>query len=313
MRTVETSSSDSLEASVVEANIEFYREIAAKYDYYESCAWDPELQQMLDCDLNCIGDLLGKGSEVHCLDCGGGSGNLSLKMLERGWSVTVVDVSSEMLALLAGKARARGFHPRIVKDSITRFLADRDISYDLVTFSSVLHHLYSYLPVVDLAAGHISGGGVFYSNFDPVVPRHSALVRAMEILDTSAAKLSRDASDFLPGAWRRLRKLLIKPDQPHKRAIAGPGDLAEYHARSGIDDAQILNLLKKSGFSVLEHVRWTSGRTKLTKRINQRFHLMESFKIIAQLETFPTGGCGHKSARHLSLLRREYGNTDVEN
>jgi 2-polyprenyl-3-methyl-5-hydroxy-6-metoxy-1,4-benzoquinol methylase len=292
MRTSEASSPDSPEASVVEANIHFYREIAEKYDHYESCARDPELQQTLNRDLDRIGDLLGKGSEVHCLDCGGGSGNLTLKMLERGWSVTVVDVSSEMLALLGKKARARGFHPAIVRDSITRFLTDRDTRYDLVTFSSVLHHMYSYLAVVDLAAEHISNGGVFYSNFDPVVPRHSALVRALEVLDTSAAKLSCDAADFMPGAWRRFRKLLVKPDQLHKRAIASPGDLAEYHARTGIDDIQILNLLKTKGFLVFEHIRWASGRTKLTKKINQFLRIMESFKIIAQLETFPAGSTG---------------------
>src|ERR1700730_6621130 len=98
----------SVAAEVVQANVDFFREFAQKYDKYESPVFDPFFQKML------IGDLDRITTNVEhvvprptALDCGGGTGNLSLKLLERGWSVSVVDVSSDMLAVLSQKCQAR--------------------------------------------------------------------------------------------------------------------------------------------------------------------------------------------------------------
>ena len=279
----ESTNADSLEASVTEANVRFYREIAAKYDRYEACVSDRDMQELLNRDLDRIGSLIHEqGRRVDCLDCGAGSGNLTLKMLKRGWSVTVVDISPDMLALLETKASSQGYSPRLINDSIANFLTATNDRYDVVTFSSVLHHLYSYVPVVAQAADHLRLNGIFYSNFDPVISRHKALASAFEAFDTSLAKIIHDSSDFLPGILRRLRKVLIRPDAQHKRSVLGPGDLAEYHAKTGLDDLRIIELLERKGFVVHEHTRWTSGRTALARFINKRLRLMQSFTITAQ-------------------------------
>ena len=283
MKCDETSSNASLEASVVEANARFYHEIASKYDRYETCVCDPSVQEHLNRDLNRIASLIGERDKpVRSLDCGGGSGNLTLKMLKRGWSVTVVDISPDMLILLEEKARSQGFSPRLINDSIGGFLASTNECFDVVTFSSVLHHLYSYLPIVAQAVDHLTPNGVFYSNFDPVISQHRVLTSAFEVFDTSVAKLVHDSSDLLPGAWRRLRKSFMKPDAQHSRPIAGFGDLAEYHARTGIDDVKIIELLQKIGLPIREHTRRTYGRTAAAKFINRHLRLMESFEIMAQ-------------------------------
>ncbi|MGH9732376.1 MAG: class I SAM-dependent methyltransferase [Candidatus Acidiferrales bacterium] len=273
------------EASVIEANVQFYREIAAKYDRYETCVSDPGLQQLLIRDLDRIAILLGKrDGSIECLDCGGGSGNLSLKMLKRGWSVTVVDISADMLAILETKVKHEGYAPRLINESVTSFLSTTEEKYDVVTFSSVLHHLYSYLPVVVQATDHLKREGIFYSNFDPVVSRHPSVARSFEVFDTVLAKLMYDRTDFFPGVSRRIQKLFWKNDDQHGRPVVAPGDLAEYHARSGVDDLAIIQYLDKNGFSVREHLRWSSGRTLPTRFINRRMRVMESFKIMAQRE-----------------------------
>jgi len=205
-----------------------------------------------------------------------------LKMLKKGWSVTAVDISSDMLALLETKAACEGFSPRLINESISKFLATTHENYDVVAFSSVLHHIYSYLPVVTQAADHIKQGGIFYSNFDPVVSKHPHSTRLFEALDTAVAKAIFDSSDFFPGVLRRIRKSFRKSDGQHGRPVLGPGDLAEYHAKTGVDDLSIIQYLEKSGFSVHEHTRWSSGRSVLTRGINRRLRLMESFKIVAQ-------------------------------
>ena len=279
----ESTSTDSPETSVIVANVRFYREIAVKYDQYETCASDRDIQEMLDRDLDRIGSLIhDQGRRVDCLDCGGGSGNLTLKMLKRGWSVTVVDISQDMLALLEAKASSQGYSPRLINDSIANFLAATTDRYDVVTFSSVLHHLYSYLPVIAEAADHLKLNGIFYSNFDPVTPRHRALTSAFETFDTSMAKILHDSSDFLPGILRRLRKVFVRPDAQHSRAVLSPGDLAEYHAKTGVDDLGIIELLEKMGFVLHDHTRWSSGRTAPARFINKRLRLMNTFKITAQ-------------------------------
>jgi ubiquinone/menaquinone biosynthesis C-methylase UbiE len=273
---------NSPEASVIAANVSFYREIAAKYDQYEACACDREMQAMLNRDLDRIAKLLGaRDTPIKCLDCGGGSGNLSLKMLSRGWSATVVDVSPDMLAVLQEKASRGGFAPTLVNQDILDFLEGSGDNFDVITFSSVLHHLHEYLPVIAAAADRIGSRGVFYSVFDPMPPRHPRLARGFEAFDTLVAKLLHDRADLLPGTFRRIKKLFRTPDAGHGRAVLTSGDLAEYHALAGIDSAAIVRLLDSKEF-VVEESRWSAGRSAPAKFINRYLRFMESFKILAQ-------------------------------
>jgi hypothetical protein len=76
--------------------------------------------------------------------------------------------------------------------------------------------------------------------------------------------------------------VFAKPDAQHSRAVISPGDLAEYHARTGVDDLKIIELLEGKGFVLRDHTRWTSGRTAVARFINQRLQLMKTFKITAQ-------------------------------
>jgi len=280
---MEDLTANSAQAGVITANMQIYREIARKYDSYEVCVRDCGLQAMLYADLSRIAPLIRASSGIpRCVGCGGGSGNLSLKMLEMGWDVTVVDVSPEMLDILDKKARIRGFAPKLIRSSIEDYLHSSSEKYDVISFSSVLHHLYSYLTVVGLAADHLEEGGIFYSSFDPVVSMHKPLQSIFESFDTACSKVFHDRSDFFPGIGRRLDKLVRGRDKTHGRRIASPGDLAEYHAKKGVADGEIIDLLKTKGFDIVEHLRCPVARTWLTRLLNDRLRLMESSKIIAQ-------------------------------
>ncbi len=277
---------DSPESSVIEANVEFYRQIAPKYDRYEACASSPDLQEMIDRDVEHIAMVIGtRDRPVECLDCGGGTGNLTLKLLRKGWSVTVVDVSSDMLAILQNKARRAGFSPSLVHDSFADYLARTRKSFDLISFSSVLHHLYAYLPGVAIAADCIEKRGVFYSCFDPVISANPRVAEFFDAFDTLLAKLALDRRDLVPGVVRRLKKSFGSKDARHHRPVIGSGDVAEYHAKTGVDDRAITKLLKDKGFTLIDHSRWASGRTAPARFVNSRLRLMESFKIIAQRGT----------------------------
>src|SRR5215469_17111398 len=107
------------EAKVIEANVDFYRQMAEKYDSYEPYLFDPALQQSLEDDLDNIASYFTSlGRPPSCLECGGGTGNLTLKMCARGWGVTVVDVSAKMLDLLREKLGARNYSPSLIHSPI---------------------------------------------------------------------------------------------------------------------------------------------------------------------------------------------------
>jgi 2-polyprenyl-3-methyl-5-hydroxy-6-metoxy-1,4-benzoquinol methylase len=270
---------------VISANVSFYREIASRYDQYESCAVEDFYQRMLDEDLDLMCGQLDCKS-VRCLDCGGGSGNLTLKMLRRGWHVTVVDVSPEMLEISRAKVEANGYEAEFVNNSVEHFLASCSQSYDVATFSSVLHHLYSPKDVVKEVASRIKPGGFFYSNFDPAFPSSRLLATCFSNFDTILAKILLDRQDLLPGIFRRFRKLTNTKDASHSRVVESAGDLAEYHARKGLDDRSLADTLRGLGFSV-EVVRYPVGRTKFALWCNRHLQAVRSFKMLARRESIP--------------------------
>lgn len=275
--------SRSLPGEVAEANVDFYRGTAYRYDLYESCVFDSFFQQMLIDDLNRItASFEHVVTQPKALDCGGGTGNIAVKLLERGWSVTVVDVSPEMLGILSQKCEARRLSPWIVNGAIETYLAERSESYDLICFGSVLHHLYSYLSVVSMAADRVRPGGFFYSNFDPVITRRPFLAHVVTSIDTLAAKVLYDRADVFPGILRRMKKVVSKPSPLHRRRVASAGDIAEYHARTGIDDCQIGHALVEKGFAILEHSRYGAGRTLPIRRLNSFWRISECCKIWAR-------------------------------
>ena len=265
---------------VIAANVKYYEQIAETYDQYESCASDTYLQGMLQSDLDTMQSRM-KQDRIRCLDCGGGSGNLTLKMLARGWNVTVVDLSPDMLRVSKSKVALNGYTAEFLNDSIEHFLSTSRGDFDVVAFSSVLHHLYSPLDVVREIAARITPGGFFYSNFDPTLPSSPFLTKWFYDVDTIVAKIVRDRADLLPGIARRLRKLFLEQDPAHGRAIAGPGDLAEYHARTGLDDVSIAKTLEQRGF-VVDVQRYPVARTKTMLWANRCLRAFLDFRIMAQ-------------------------------
>lgn len=286
-----TASVNPLEAAgdqVIHANKEFYKQIAQKYDDYEACASDEFFQRWIEDDLKIIERRLPKqGRAVRCLDCGGGTGNVALKMLRRGWDVTVVDVSADMLEILERKVRSAGAFATFLNESVESFFPRCQQTFDLISFSSVLHHLYSPLNVVKTAAQRITPQGFFYSVFDPV-PASSRLAAGCFLsLDTFLAKLLHDRADLFPGLARRVRKLMAPRDAAHDRPVISAGDLAEYHAHEGVDDAAIENALIHAGFQV-DRRRYPVGRTTFVRQVNRHLRLILNFKILAQRVSEPS-------------------------
>src|SRR5690242_5603457 len=132
-----------------EANRLFYADLAAEYDRTERCAFTPgeraKLRGALERALERV------GPTPTALDAGGGTGNASSILVELGVEPLVVDVSPEMLAVWRAKATALGHEPHTEASGLEEFLDEGDESWDLIVFSSVLHHLEEPLRVLQLA------------------------------------------------------------------------------------------------------------------------------------------------------------------
>jgi hypothetical protein len=49
-----------------------------------------------------------------------------------------------------------------------------------------------------------------------------------------------------------------------------------------VDDAQIVGLLEKRGFEIVEHQRYPAARTRPAQFLNEGLRLLQNFKIIAR-------------------------------
>jgi SAM-dependent methyltransferase len=236
---------------IIQANREFYQQIARQYDWYETCVTDAAYQQGLEKDLDNIAAAFAARRVLpECPDCSDGTGNLALKLLKRNCNVTVVDVSPDMLAVLESKTGAAGYQAEIVRDSLEHFFSTCKMQFDFIGLYSVLHHLHSPSDI---------------------------LLQAIR----QVAKIARDPNDLLPGALRRFRKNFSRANPEHRRPVCSPGDLAEYHAYTGVDDFKLMRVLRWEEFQV-HHARYPTGRTGVPRWLNRRAKLFFNFKIVAR-------------------------------
>ncbi|HEX8220871.1 MAG TPA: methyltransferase [Chloroflexia bacterium] len=160
---------------IIAENIKVHAVEAGIYDQIHAEMFNWYIQRKFNRDLDLISKLVPPG---RALDIGSGTGNLTFKLLDRGFCVNAVDISEEMLGRLRRKAAS---HPR--KEALTIMHADADASiveahgpYHVITFSSVLHHLPDYEQTLRRAAELLAPGGIIYvahepTGFDVPAPR----------------------------------------------------------------------------------------------------------------------------------------------
>jgi SAM-dependent methyltransferase len=140
-------------------DIEFHRLTAASYDdsvtrehaIYHAYSLGPWL------------DRVAAGGGGEAVDLGCGTGVVSLAMAERGFRVTGIDHSPEMLELARGKVEAAGLGKEVALREGN--VLDPEIppgSADVVTCQGLLHHLADLGPCVDVIARTLRPGGSFY-------------------------------------------------------------------------------------------------------------------------------------------------------
>jgi SAM-dependent methyltransferase len=244
--------------SAAEANRVFYRDNADRYEEFEFCTFGELPQRHLRGLLRRA--LAEVGPPARVLDAGGGSGNASLALLERGLDPIVLDISPEMVARWEMKARALGHEPRSEVASLEEFFATDERDWDLIVFSSVLHHLEHPVEVLRAAASRLAPGGAIVTDFDPIaVDARNRFVRRLDYLLWG---LRHSPGKVLRTVARRLRSLRDEASES-----PNVGALAEAHAMSGLDDFSIAEQMRSRGLEVVVHDRIPYARYAVLRRV----------------------------------------------
>lgn len=268
---------------VAEANRLFYREVARLYDSTETCITSPRFQNQLRESLKEILGLISKpAQEVSALDACGGTGNVALNLARLGVPAELSDISSEQLAIYHEKCAAAGLEPRTFQGEISQFLRSNPAKYDLIVFSSALHHLQDYTYVLSLAFDALAPGGLIFTLYDPTpAGARKRSTRIFLAADYLVFKFTAQLGDVPAGIARKIKRRL------RRGAAAGAEGgsdetpfLAEYHMLSGIDDHKLAEHMKELGAEVVWHRRIPGGRHAFTRKLIGLFGDATDFELL---------------------------------
>jgi SAM-dependent methyltransferase len=266
-------------ADIVEHNRVHHATMAWLYDYSYPNMTHWYEKALLARDLRLIRSLMPQDRSPRVLDVGTGTGRLALRFVRLGWAVHGVDLSPEMLAV----CRTKYDTIRPPKGTLT--LEVRDVthigggaSYDLISFSSVLHHLPYYSETLRRALDLLAPGGLIYITHEPERQpkgKRSPLSKALSIVDQALR------------APQQVRKQAVRAlhgrDHPKPQGMA----LTDYHDKAGLDLDAITALLHECGFEVKRLMFYKDRKTGMIAWLDT--HLFRTagrkFRLIAQKST----------------------------
>lgn len=273
---------------VAEANRRSYERSASLYDKTETCVVSGRLQSMLQNDLDAILSMIQEdsGRQVRALDACGGSGNAALKLLIRGVDVTLCDISPELIRLFESKCKEKGIaRYTAVCQEIGSFLSSTKLKFDLIVFSSALHHIEDYTSVLKMAASHLNNNGFIYTVFDPIkwkFPTYQIIW--VDWLFFAALKYP---SELFSAANRKLSRKVRRPKNGHvsttenlRSTDLDLDTLTEYHVRQGIDDFALVNALEETGLKIVRHDRYSDARHAPFRLLLSMLKQPTNFKLL---------------------------------
>jgi 2-polyprenyl-3-methyl-5-hydroxy-6-metoxy-1,4-benzoquinol methylase len=156
-----------LREKIHEANVEVHRFEADYYELLHPEVYSRREQKRIGRMLKMV-DRLVAGNQRKALDFGAGTGNLTGKLLGMGYSVTAIDISAEMCAVLKKRFKAYLKAGKlVVLNSPIEDVSFGEGEFDLITCYSVLHHIPDYAGAVRRLSVFLKKGGVMYLDHEP--------------------------------------------------------------------------------------------------------------------------------------------------
>ena len=203
---------------------------------------DPILKYEQEMRQRAVLDLLDFSTPKKILDVGCGTGNISLKFLERGFFVNGVDISVEMINSINAEDLKK---MNVVCSNIDDYLKKSNEKYDVVACSSVLHHLPDYLKTFQNMVKMVEKGGLIYITHEPLPKnyrRENFLTKIFNFFD-----------NFLFKAWLSVRGIQVL----NLNYI-----YSDFHCEEGIEIDSMIEILEKNNFKKISY------KTHYLRKIN---------------------------------------------
>lgn len=247
--------------TIAEANRRNYAKVARYYADHAGCLVDSREQEQLAQLVTLAMETLGEPARPpRVLDACGGTGNAAMHLAARGCDVTLVDISPEMIEIYRQGCCSAGFEPKAEVAEIGAFLQGCREPFDLIVFSSALHHLEDPVAVLRLAASCLTPRGAVVTAFDPI--SQPALLRAMR-LPLHWLQRARHSPRLVFTRVIPVLRRLLRGGEAYKQQAAikiddqNVGNLAEFHAVRGFDDRELLRRIEAvTGLRVARHERF---------------------------------------------------------
>lgn len=151
-----------LKEKIHQANISVHEVEAQCYELLHPEVYTTQEQKRITAKLQIVDKLVSANQKV-ALDVGAGTGNLTGKLLQMSYTVTAVDISSEMCQILRKKYQSYIESSKLtIVNSAVEDLDFEKGKFDLITCYSVLHHLPDYENALRCLSVFLKRGGVIY-------------------------------------------------------------------------------------------------------------------------------------------------------
>lgn len=219
-------------------------------------------------NINRVIDLLPDNS-CKVFDIGCGTGYLYLEFLRKGFEVTGIDISPEMLEVVEEKISFDlKSKAKLINGDAYDYLKSQNEVFSLITMSAFLHHLFDYEILLKAVTSSLKRGGILLIVFEPLKqPIKSGIQYFFH-------KLLKVVDEII----YRTSMLLQKIDIPNEKYI-----YSDFQRRfGGIDINNICRILKSGNLTILFKEKYCARRYGIpsfiaTKIINSE----NSFDIIA--------------------------------
>lgn len=208
--------------------------------------------------------------DAKILDLGCGTGYLSLRFLSKGYHVTGLDLSQEMIQVFE-ESIPEELKPkaRLVVGDAEEFLLQNQDDFDVIVLSAILHHLFDYESVLRQICARLSSGKILLVFFEPLKQEvHSsfkfAIHRALSWLDE---KLYRSEM--------KVKSIPVLDDEYHH---------SDYQRQfGGIDPNRVDQILRNEGLKVLKVEKYCARRYGLHAWLaNSLLHTQNTFNLFAK-------------------------------
>jgi ubiquinone/menaquinone biosynthesis C-methylase UbiE len=156
------STKENLQENIHQANVTVHRSEAKYYEAIHPEVYSKKEQKRIISTLKAA-DRMVSDNRKWALDFGAGTGNLTGKLLGMGYTVTAIDISAEMCAILKSKYKEAIADKKLVVINLPiEGVAFKAGEFDLIACYSVLHHLPDYMDTLHTLSRYLKKSGVMY-------------------------------------------------------------------------------------------------------------------------------------------------------